>query len=106
MIRYDWVDIGAILLLGLTAVVALLAAFLLWRDGYKKGWRAARNKPPTCPQCGYNLSGLTHCRCPECGTEYSLDELWRLPAVTPQSFEKPDGETTAPVQEKKRPLQP
>jgi len=74
--RPDWVDIGAMVLLGLTGAVTLLAAFLVWREGYKRGWRAARDKPPTCPRCGYNLSGLSQCRCPECGAEYSLDQLW------------------------------
>jgi hypothetical protein len=28
-------------------------------------WR--HKAPPTCPECGYNLTGLTSNRCPECG---------------------------------------
>jgi fucose permease len=28
-----------------------------------------------CPNCGYNLTGLTSTRCPECGTPFTLDEL-------------------------------
>jgi len=28
-----------------------------------------------CPNCGYNMTGLTQARCPECGTEYTLDSL-------------------------------
>lgn len=31
---------------------------------------------PHCPQCQYPLTGLTHTRCPECGTEPTLDALW------------------------------
>ena len=31
--------------------------------------------PLLCPRCGYNMRGLTHARCPECGTEYTLDAL-------------------------------
>ena len=77
-----WVDAGVGLLVVLTAGLTLLATFLVWRDGYRRGWWSAREAPPTCPKCGYNLSGLTQCRCPECGTEYRLDELWRTPVYT------------------------
>ncbi|MDB5303490.1 MAG: hypothetical protein JWM97_1039, partial [Phycisphaerales bacterium] len=28
-----------------------------------------------CPTCGYNLTGLTATRCPECGSQFTLDEL-------------------------------
>ncbi len=28
-----------------------------------------------CPNCGYNLTGLTTPRCPECGKQFTLDEL-------------------------------
>ncbi|MDB5294009.1 MAG: hypothetical protein JWL69_5250 [Phycisphaerales bacterium] len=28
-----------------------------------------------CPNCEYNLTGLTSTRCPECGTQFTLDEL-------------------------------
>jgi hypothetical protein len=31
---------------------------------------------PSCLRCGYLLKGLTRTRCPECGTEPTLDELW------------------------------
>jgi len=71
-----WIQAGVIVLVVLTAALTLLAVFLIWRDGYLRGWRAARSSPPTCPRCGYNLSGLTHCRCPECGAEFALDQLW------------------------------
>ncbi|MCH9033356.1 MAG: hypothetical protein IID42_02485 [Planctomycetes bacterium] len=29
-----------------------------------------------CPKCGYDLKGLAMARCPECGTEFTLDELF------------------------------
>lgn len=28
-----------------------------------------------CEFCGYDLRGLDRCRCPECGTDFDLDEL-------------------------------
>jgi DNA-directed RNA polymerase subunit RPC12/RpoP len=31
-----------------------------------------------CPTCGYNLTGLSEARCPECGTRFTLDELLAL----------------------------
>lgn len=32
---------------------------------------------PMCPACGYALVGLKHTRCPECGSEPTLDEIWK-----------------------------
>ena len=50
-------------------------------------WMALRKGPrsPTsagavpCPNCGYNLRGLTAADCPECGEKFTLEEL--VPAV-------------------------
>ncbi len=28
-----------------------------------------------CPQCGYNMRGLTEAKCPECGAVFTLDQL-------------------------------
>ncbi len=72
---------GVVLLAAMTAGLTAFGAFLLWRDGYRKGWRKARTSPPICPKCGYNLSGLRECRCPECGVNYTLDQLWQSPIV-------------------------
>ncbi len=73
----DFVSIGVLLLVILTLVVAAMFVFLVWRNGYVRGWRVAREAPPHCPSCGYSLTGLNHCRCPECGKEYTLDDLWK-----------------------------
>lgn len=35
---------------------------------------------PSCPSCGYSLRGLTTTRCPECGCEPTLDQLWAISA--------------------------
>jgi len=72
-----WIDIGVLALVVVTGGVVALFAFLVWRNGYVRGWQAARDVPPTCPACGYDLSGLTQCRCPECGATYEIDKLWR-----------------------------
>lgn len=37
---------------------------------------AAESSSPQCLRCGYLLSGLKWTRCPECGDEPTLDELW------------------------------
>lgn len=41
----------------------------------------ARGEGPKCLDCGYPLTGLCGTRCPECGHEPTLDELWRSKAV-------------------------
>ena len=36
-----------------------------------------------CPECRYNLTGLTENRCPECGTPFDPRQLWWLTHVQP-----------------------
>ena len=36
------------------------------------------DRSPRCLKCGYLLIGLRATRCPECGDEPTLDELWRV----------------------------
>ncbi len=80
----SWVEVGALTLVMLTALAALMLGLVIWRRGYAQGWRRSRGEPPQCLGCGYNLSGLTHCRCPECGREHTLDELWKARIFAPQ----------------------
>jgi hypothetical protein len=56
----------------------LIAATIIWRETPLE--RSQRLGPISktgivCPNCGYNLTGLQSTRCPECGTQYTLDEL-------------------------------
>ena len=63
------------------SVVAPLSWLLLtvyaWRETRaERGPRAAESAGPiACPECDYDLTGLKGTRCPECGTEFTLDEL-------------------------------
>ncbi len=46
-----------------------------WRE--TKSERADRVRQTLyCPRCDYNMTGLSESRCPECGTLYTLDELY------------------------------
>jgi hypothetical protein len=45
-----------------------------------------------CPRCGYNLTGLTLPRCPECGATFDWEEVRRLAADRPTiAFERAGG---------------
>jgi hypothetical protein len=62
-----------------TPLLWLVATILIWRETAAE--RAARVRGAArggvaCPTCGYNLTGLTTTRCPECGTQFTLDELF------------------------------
>jgi len=44
--------------------------------------RVARTQAvPTCPRCGYNLTGLEQDRCPECGTSFLCEVRYVTRAV-------------------------
>lgn len=65
----------------LTMILWLIGTVFFWRES--KAERAARvtnsgRSAITCPTCGYNLTGLTESRCPECGSKFTLDELLAL----------------------------
>jgi hypothetical protein len=78
---FPWVQVGVWLLVVLVAGLVVFVAGLIWRDGFIRGWRAARVYPPVCPRCGYSLKGLSQCRCPECGTTYRIEELWQAAII-------------------------
>ncbi len=61
------------------SVVWLASTALVWRENPAE--RTTRLKQIAsglvqCPHCGYNMTGLEQARCPECGTRYTLNELF------------------------------
>ncbi len=58
-------------LVGLTALIASIAAALGWVPG---AWKPTPTAP-RCARCDYRLTGLTEPRCPECGTAFDPARL-------------------------------
>ena len=64
----------------------LLMAF--WTEWSNAGFRPVQNltlkNPVACPNCNYDLSASNESRCPECGTQHTLGELFtKLTATDP-----------------------
>lgn len=60
-----------------TPLIWLTWTVFIWREsGSERAVRTRGETPITCPSCGYNLAGLVQARCPECGTQFTLDELF------------------------------
>jgi DNA-directed RNA polymerase subunit RPC12/RpoP len=62
----------------LAIVLWLIATVFVWRETAlerAQRVRASTGSTVACPTCGYNLTGLTEARCPECGSKFTLDEL-------------------------------
>lgn len=56
----------------------LVGTVIVWRETpTERGDRLGRSGSSgiVCPTCGYNLTGLKGTRCPECGSEFALDQL-------------------------------
>lgn len=64
-----------------TATMWMIISSLVWRESASERDLRLEAASATavcvllCPKCGYSMAGLTHARCPECGTEYTLDAL-------------------------------
>lgn len=54
----------------------LWMASTMWIWPLDTAQTALSEEGPVCLKCGYLLKGLTKTRCPECGAEPTLDELW------------------------------
>lgn len=60
-------------------LVWVFGTILIWRETdaeRKSRQRAAHADVITCPACGYNLTGLSEARCPECGAKFTLNDLY------------------------------
>jgi hypothetical protein len=86
MVVYVLRDLDALFAGGILGSMAAATAWMIfsvlaWRETGKE--RAERISGAgggfagilLCPNCGYNMTGLIQARCPECGTEYTLDVL-------------------------------
>ena len=61
------------------AATWLASTALIWREtAAERRQRLARLgvEAIACPTCGYNLTGLREARCPECGSQFTLDQLY------------------------------
>ena len=69
-VRSVYIDMFAWLPLIVFSAWPILSLALLLR----RRWRThRRRKLGLCVKCGYNLTGLTSPRCPECGTGFDLE---------------------------------
>jgi hypothetical protein len=59
---------------------ALLCAVILWKVT-SRCIRTRQIPPNHCAECGYDLTGLSVPRCPECGTRFHPDDLDTRPDV-------------------------
>lgn len=64
---------------GLVSIVSWLPlTVLIWRettDERADRLRHVAGDVLCCPRCGYNMTGLHEARCPECGAQYTLNQL-------------------------------
>jgi hypothetical protein len=63
---------------GVVPIAWVLATVLIWRETPRERMErisAAGTRTLSCPVCGYNMTGLSEARCPECGSKFTLDQL-------------------------------
>lgn len=63
---------------GVVPIVWVLATVFIWRETAEERARRLSTDaaaPVACPLCGYSLAGLREARCPECGSQFTLDQL-------------------------------
>ncbi|NOX59094.1 MAG: DUF1345 domain-containing protein [Planctomycetes bacterium] len=67
-------------LAGYTMPVAwILGTVFVWRETPKERMERLKTygtDAVCCPMCGYNMTGLKETRCPECGAQFTVDELY------------------------------
>ena len=81
--------------------IAIAGTLLLWLQA----WRLRHCGRPrihpddgllnvSCPECDYRMVGLTESRCPECGSQYALDELLARQGFEPSDHRQPSAPRT------------
>jgi hypothetical protein len=71
-------EVGVLIGGGVAPIVGVLGSVLIWRETPAERLErlaAAGRDTVACPICGYNLTGLREARCPECGGQFTLEEL-------------------------------
>jgi hypothetical protein len=69
---------GAVMGSIIAPLLWLLGTIFVWQEtGQERADRLSNASVDTlvCPTCGYNLTGLSELRCPECGSKFTLSEL-------------------------------
>jgi len=56
-------------------------AWTMWYWPMRVDLGASTSQAPACMSCGYSLQGLKATRCPECGDEPTIDQLWAAAAL-------------------------
>jgi hypothetical protein len=74
----SWDSFGIFLGSAAAPLLWLIATIFIWRETDSERGARLRDLGAdmlVCPSCGYNLTGLHEARCPECGAQYTLNEL-------------------------------
>ena len=72
-------EVGILLAAMAWAVSWITSTALVWRETKRERLTRLQRLgvgAVACPTCGYNLTGLREAKCPECGSQYTLDQLF------------------------------
>jgi hypothetical protein len=65
---------------GVIAIISWLPiTVIIWKETpleRAERMRVADKDALFCPRCGYNMTGLNQARCPECGAQYTINQLF------------------------------
>lgn len=81
-------DAAQVLIVGTPFALQPILLMAFWTEWSRAGFRPAQSLTPrhtvACPNCNYDLSASNESRCPECGTQHTLGELFtKLTATDP-----------------------
>ncbi len=74
----DELWIGALIVAGITGTILYVASVIYTGLRGREIHSHAGMVNVQCAECGYSLVGKTDCTCPECGRQYTVDELIAL----------------------------